>query len=121
VQCRIGISCSSLDELEWLLTTSSQIDNAEIVRSVHVAAAAGNTLRLLDVLAPDVEWKTAAGSLYAGTYIGPYAVLDGVFAKLGSEWSAFVAEPQTFVDHGDTVAVVGTYRPFDLSRSWTPR
>jgi hypothetical protein len=35
---------------------------------------------------PKVDWHLAEGYPYGGTYVGPDAIANGVFAKLGSEW-----------------------------------
>jgi ketosteroid isomerase-like protein len=56
-----------------------------------------------------VEWTQANGSPYAGTYHGPQAVLEGVFAKLGGEWDGFKIEPSQLVAEGDEVVSLGTY------------
>ncbi len=42
-------------------------------------------------------------------YVGPQAVLEGVFARLGDEWEVFKVEPEEFLDAGDRVVALGTY------------
>lgn len=56
-----------------------------------------------------MHWTEAEGFPYGGTYIGPDAVLQNVFVKLGSEWDGFAATPHELVADGDTVVALGEY------------
>jgi uncharacterized protein len=85
-------------------------DNTTAVRTAYAAFASGDIPVVLGMLDPDVEWTEAAGSQYPGTFRGPQAVLDGVFAPIGADWSEFRVEPEEFIAAGDTVAMLGTYR-----------
>jgi ketosteroid isomerase-like protein len=57
----------------------------------------------------ELEWTEAAGFPLAGTYHGPQAVLEGVFARLGSEWDGFKAEADQIVAEGNEVVALGAY------------
>ena len=83
--------------------------NTEIIRGVYAAFAKGDIPSVLAVLAPDVRWTEAEGGPYGGVSIGPDAVLENVFMKLGSEWDGFSAVPQEFIADGDTVVALGEY------------
>ena len=85
------------------------MSNLELVQSVYDAFAKGDIPAVLGLLSPDVEWTEAEGFPYGGTYVGPGAVLEGVFARLGSEWDGFAAVPDEFIDGGDAVVALGTY------------
>lgn len=85
----------------------SQIVSA--VREVYEAFAKGDVPAVLGFLTPDAEWTEAEGFPYGGTYIGPNAVLEGVFMRIGSDWDNFAAVPQELIDGGDTVVALGTY------------
>ena len=43
----------------------------------------------------------------AGTYVGPQAVLEGVFMRLGEIGDHFAVVPEQFVADGDTVVALG--------------
>jgi ketosteroid isomerase-like protein len=47
-------------------------------------------------------------------YIGPQAVLEGVFMRIGDEWDGFAVSPKEVLDAGDTVIghgyYIGTYK-----------
>lgn len=85
-------------------------DNVTAVRSAYAAFAAGDIPVVLAMLDPDVEWIEAAGGPYGGTFRGPQAVVDGLFTRLGGEWTEFRVEPEEFIAAGEAVAVVVTYR-----------
>ena len=82
---------------------------SEIARSLYEAFAKGDVPSVLGILAPNVSWTEAEGFPYAGTYIGPDAVLNNVFMKLGTEWEGYSAVPQEFITEGDTVVAIGNY------------
>lgn len=83
---------------------------AATVRQLYTAFAQGDLPRLLGALAPDVRWVEAEGGPYGGVYVGPQAVREGVFKRIGAEWRGYQAEPQQVVADGQTVIVRGRYR-----------
>jgi len=84
-------------------------DNVELAREGYRAFARGDVPAVLATMDPKVKWTEAEGFPYAGTHIGPDAVMENVFARLGSEWDGWAAVPDEFIDAGDTVVVLGTY------------
>lgn len=85
------------------------MSNLKVVQGVYEAFAKGNIPGVLGILSPDVAWTEAEGFPYAGTYIGPNAVLENVFVRLGTEWDGFAAVADEFIDGGGTVVVLGKY------------
>lgn len=83
--------------------------NVEFVQGIYGAFAEGDVPTVLASLASDVRWTEAEGFPYAGTYTGPESVRDEVFAKLGSEWDGYRAEPSEFIADGETVVALGEY------------
>ncbi|MEO6041863.1 MAG: nuclear transport factor 2 family protein [Croceibacterium sp.] len=85
--------------------------NTALIRSLYDAFAAGDVPAVLDLLSPDIVWNEADDFPYAdgNPYIGPQAVLEGVFARCGGEWDGFAAMPDESLDAGDTVVVLGHY------------
>ncbi|MFT4220562.1 MAG: nuclear transport factor 2 family protein [Microbacterium sp.] len=85
------------------------MSNVDIVRAHYDASARGDLPGMVADFAPDIVWTECAGFPTAGTYIGPDAVIDGVFGPTAAEWDGFgVAIDQLVVD-GDTVVGVGRY------------
>ncbi len=60
---------------------------------------------------PDIAWNEAENNPYAdgNPYIGPEAVLDGIFARCAAEWDGFTVTPDEFIDAGDTVVALCRY------------
>ncbi len=85
------------------------MSNLDAVRSVYDAFARGDIPAVLGFLSPDVEWTEAEGFPYGGTYVGPDAVLSGVFMRLGTEWDGFAVVPDEFIDGGEAVVALGKY------------
>lgn len=81
----------------------------DVVENGYQAVAAGDISTFLGLLDDKVEWTEAASFPYAGTYHGPQAVLEGVFAKLGGEWDGFKVEASQFIAEGDEVVGIGAY------------
>ncbi len=65
--------------------------NIEIINSVYNAFSTGDMPTVLGAMHPKIEWKEAeSNSLADGNpYIGPDAVLQGVFARLGERHEYF--------------------------------
>ncbi|MES2889984.1 MAG: nuclear transport factor 2 family protein [Pseudomonadota bacterium] len=83
--------------------------NLDIIRSTYEGSSEDNGRNLLAVLAPDASWTEAAGFPYAGTYIGPEAIVAGVFKRLATEWEGYQAKVHTYLADGDRVAAFGVY------------
>jgi ketosteroid isomerase-like protein len=81
----------------------------DVVEKAYRVLATGDMPAFLGLLDENVEWTEAAGFPYAGTYHGPQAILEGVFARLGGEWDGFTIEPSQLVAEGDEVISIGTY------------
>lgn len=83
--------------------------NLDLIRATYEGTSEENGRNLLAALAPDAAWTEAEGFPYAGTYVGPDAIIAGVFRRLGSEWTGYRAEVHTFLEDGDRVAAFGVY------------
>jgi ketosteroid isomerase-like protein len=84
-------------------------DHSGTIASVYEAFARGDVAAVLAALSPNIIWTEAEGFPYGGTYVGPDAVLQNVFAKLGSEWDGYVAVPNELITNADTVVALGEY------------
>jgi ketosteroid isomerase-like protein len=78
---------------------------------MYAAFGRGDIPFVIGVLHPDIVWTEAENFIYAdrNPYNGVDAVLNGLFARLGSEWQAFSAVPSEIVDGGETVVAFGRY------------
>ena len=87
--------------------------NVEIVQGMYEAFAAGDGGAVLAKFSPDIIWNEAeSNSLADGNpYIGPMAVAEGVFGRIGQEWETFVLTDQNVYGVGDDmVLATGRYR-----------
>ena len=83
--------------------------NVELLRDGYGNFAKGDIPAVLNVFDSKIEWTSAEGFPYGGTYIGPDEVKEKIFMKLGTEWDGFSAMPSEFIDGGDNVVVLGKY------------
>ncbi|MFJ3957355.1 nuclear transport factor 2 family protein [Arthrobacter sp. NPDC090010] len=97
--------------------------HADIIRAHYAASDRGDIEGMIAPLAADVEWTEAAGFPYAGTYIGPDAVVKGVFARIAAEWDGYTLAVDEVIDAGDVVLGIGTYSGTYIrtGRSFTAR
>ena len=83
--------------------------NVDLIKAIYDAFAKGDVPAVLGVLSPEINWTEAEGFPYAGTFIGPHAVLENVFMRLGTEWHDYAAVPHEIIDGGDSVVALGKY------------
>jgi uncharacterized protein len=106
--------------------------NVEPVKAAYAAFAVGDIPTVLGLMQHDIRWEEAENSPYDGsTAVGPDAVVEEVFMKLGSEWDGFTVTVEELLDCGDRVVAVGRYsgtykqtgEPLDaqLVHIWTVR
>ena len=86
-------------------------ENKATIQGMYDAFGRGDIATVLAALDPKVEWWEAENFMYAdgNPYVGPQAVLQGVFARIGAEWEGFSVSPKELLDAGDTVVGRGYY------------
>jgi uncharacterized protein len=96
---------SHIDEAE------TRMNNLEIVQSLYAAFDAGDIEAVVALLADDVVWNEAENNKLAdrNPYVGPQAVVEGVFARLMEDFEGFAVEEGRFVCDGDMVVMLGRY------------
>ena len=84
----------------------------DIVRNLYDAFGKGDVPAVLGALDPEIHWNEAENFPYAdgNPYVGPQAVVQGVFQRIGTDIEAFTVVPERFVEGDDAVAVQGRYR-----------
>jgi len=88
-------------------------NNVEIVQNLYAAFAKGDVPAVLQKFDPKIEWNEAENFPYAdgNPYIGPQAVLEGVFARLGAEWEYWNLTDQTYYEAtSGEIIVTGRYK-----------
>ena len=86
-------------------------DHVALVERLYAAFAKGDVPTVLAALDSRVEWNEAEGYAYAdgNPYVGPEAVLQGVFARLGQEWDDFRVHLHSAVPTPDGAVSFGRY------------
>ena len=91
--------------------------NIEVIRNLYDLFAKGDVPSILAQFHPEIEWNEAENFPYAdrNPYIGPDAVLEGVFLRLGSEWDYWNLAVGELLDAGDSVVAMGRYQAKNAS------
>lgn len=86
-------------------------ENVDVIRGIYHLFSQGDVPAVLGHMDQQIEWREAENYIYAdrSPYVGPQAVLEGVFMRLGSEWEGFTVMPEEWLDAGHQVVVLGTY------------
>lgn len=83
----------------------------QVVQGIYDAFSAGDVPAVLGRMHEQIEWNEANNFPYAdgNPYIGPEAVLTGVFARFIDEWDGFGVEMDELLDAGETIVALGHY------------
>ena len=79
----------------------------QTVRDFYAAIAAGDTERMVALMAPDIEWISVVDFHVQDR--GPEEVMKKVFAPLMQEWESFSPAPSEFHAQGSTVISLGRF------------
>ena len=88
------------------------MSNVEIITGLYEAFGRGDVPAVLGAMAPDIHWHEAEGNPYMPSgepFVGPDAVLNELFMKLGGDFEGFTVHPNTYHDAGDVVVVEARY------------
>jgi ketosteroid isomerase-like protein len=84
--------------------------NVESLREAYRDFNAGKPETVLAMADENVEWtEPGGGNAPGGTFTGPQAVGEQVFAHIPQNFDEFVCSPENFDDQGDTVVVTGRF------------
>lgn len=83
--------------------------NKEIIQGLYASFASGDVAAVTAAFADDISWTEADGFPLAGTYIGPQAVVENVFMRLGEFSDNWTVDVDRYVADGDTVIADGRY------------
>lgn len=81
----------------------------QIVAEHYAASDRQDLAGMLADASPEVRWTEMAGFPCAGTHVGPQAVVEQVFRRLGAEWDGYRFRLGALYDAGDTVVATGDY------------
>ena len=86
-------------------------ENMATVRAMYDSFSTGDVRAALGQMDQHIEWREAENFIYAdrNPYVGPQAVLEGVFMRLAAEWENFTITPEEWLDAGNHIVVLGSY------------
>ncbi|GHA89112.1 hypothetical protein GCM10009069_10220 [Algimonas arctica] len=101
--------------METITTTTAMPSDAAVratVQAVYDGFAVGDMDMVTRDMSDAIVWNEAQGNPYAdlNPYVGPNAVLSGLFSRIGGEWDYFTADPIEFIMDVPRVAVIGHYK-----------
>jgi ketosteroid isomerase-like protein len=88
------------------------MSGVKMVSDLYEAFGRGDIPVVLDGMNPDIHWHEAEGNPYMPSgepFVGPKAILEDLFMKLGADWDGFMVHPNSFHDAGDVVVVEARY------------
>ena len=88
------------------------MSNVQFAKDVYSAFGRGDIPTVMAGLHPEIEWREAEGNPYkpdGAAWVGPQAVLEKLFMRLGSEWEGFTVNVRTLHDAGEHVVMGGRY------------
>jgi ketosteroid isomerase-like protein len=86
--------------------------NLDVIKGIYAAFASGDIPAVLGVMSPAIVWNEAEHNLplaEGNPYVGPQAVLEGVFMRLGEEFDGFAVVPERYIAEGEVVVMTGRY------------
>ena len=88
------------------------MDNVSVLKNLYAAFGRGDIPTVLETMSADIKWYQAEGNPYMPSgeaWVGPDAVLNNLFMKLGVEWDGFAVHPKSFHGAADSVIVEARY------------
>lgn len=79
----------------------------ETVRDFYAAIAAGDSGKMVGLMASDIEWISVVD--FGVRDRGPEEVMKKVFVPLMQEWESFSPKPSEFLVDGSTVVSLGRF------------
>ena len=90
----------------------------DLAKRLYELFAKGDIPGVLGLFDPHIEWFEAEGNPYqpdGSVWIGPEAVLQKLFMRIGQEWDGFTVTPGTYTAMDGGVLMegryTGTYKP----------
>jgi ketosteroid isomerase-like protein len=86
-------------------------DNVEFLAGLYKAFANADVPTVLAAFDDNIERNEAEGNPYytGRPFVGPAAVVEGVFARILNDVDGFEIRPERFLGDGDTVIMSGRY------------
>lgn len=84
--------------------------NLEIVKGLYDAFAQRDTEAIRKLFHPGIEWIQNDAFPNGGRHVGAQTVLNEVFPRFRTEWSAWRVSITEYLDAGATIVAIGEYQ-----------
>ena len=88
------------------------MDNVTLLKNLYNAFGRGDIPTVLGAMSPEIKWHQAESNPDrpgGEAWVGPDAVLNNSFMRIGAEWEGFTVHIWAFHDAGDSVIVEARY------------
>jgi len=88
------------------------VSNVKVAKDIYEAFGRGDIPAVLGMFHPEIEWREAEGHPYqpdGSAWVGPQAILEELFMRIGAEWEGFTVNVRSLHDAGEYVAMEGRY------------
>ena len=92
--------------------TSPAPTSSDIIKGMYDSVAKGDFPTFLNAMDPNIEWNEAENFPYAdgNPYIGPNAIAEGVFKRIGAEWEYWtLSDIELHETKDDMIIATGYY------------
>ncbi len=83
--------------------------NYEAIKAHYQGSDRKDLAAMMAPITASTAWTEMAGFPYAGTYVGPEAIIAGVFKRIGEEWDGYTFTLERLVDGDATIVGIGSY------------
>lgn len=83
--------------------------NSDLIKKLYADAMSGDIPAFMAVLDSAIDGTEAEGFMTEGHFVGPDAVLEGVFGPLYAEFPNFFVDVQEVIDGGARLVSLGQY------------
>jgi|SRR5947209_678618 len=86
--------------------------NLDIVQGIYDAFSRGDIGAVMAAMTSNIVWNEAENFPYAdrNPYVGPEAIVQGVFARIGAEWDGFAVVIDEILGCDYKVVALGRYK-----------
>jgi uncharacterized protein len=88
---------------------SDMTKNYDAIKTHYAASDRKDVESMMAPITRQTTWTEMAGFPYAGTYVGPEAIVAGVFKRIGGEWNDYTFSLESLINGGSTIVGIGTY------------
>ena len=99
-----------METRDFLNHTEENTPGIRKIKALYKALHEKDEASIQKLLVDEPIWNVSPGFPYGGVYSGMSGVFGDFYAKLRKRYKKFGAVPETFIDGGDVITVLGFYK-----------